>query len=370
MSRASSCGAALVVVALPILITSPGPLGAQRRVALPQRVACERCAIDVAPLVALGTDSGPGMLTRPEPRAWRDSRGQFLVVNPYESAVQVFGPDGRFMRRFGRRGAGPGEFEGVIALAVDASDSVHVIDAPARRYSVFSPAYDFVRSAALPLDPQIAFVRTPQFLAFNAPIHTRELIGLPVHVVSPLGEYLRSTGSESGLFRPDIPNLERRALAPSSADTIWSAHRAEYVIDRIDLATGRTTASLSRRAEWFPPGGVRSGSAGGEPYTFLVDVHEDRTGLLWVLVAVPDREWRSAVQASRPGDLHPMVTDDHRYRDTMLEVIDVRRGVVLQSVRLPQYVHQFVADGILASTTETDAGEPRLQLWRFALRQP
>jgi DNA-binding beta-propeller fold protein YncE len=58
-----------------------------------------------------------------------DAEGRLYVLDRGNHRVVVFGPDGRFLRSLGRRGSGPGELQGPVALAVT-GDQVAVLDLP------------------------------------------------------------------------------------------------------------------------------------------------------------------------------------------------------------------------------------------------
>src|SRR5687768_6626207 len=73
------------------------------------------------------------------------SDGRIVVANGGTSELRFFGPDGKWIKSVGRRGAGPGEFESLGWLDVGAGDTLRTYDWDLRRLSVFSPAGDFVR---------------------------------------------------------------------------------------------------------------------------------------------------------------------------------------------------------------------------------
>jgi hypothetical protein len=67
-----------------------------------------------------------------------DSRGNLYVADAVN--VAVLSSDGRPLRRVGREGKGPGEFERVSAVRVLPGDSLFAFDAAAARVTVFGPA--------------------------------------------------------------------------------------------------------------------------------------------------------------------------------------------------------------------------------------
>ena len=71
--------------------------------------------------------------------------GHILVGDQGSFALKLFSASGRFVRRFGRKGAGPGEIGNLKAL-LRCGDSLVTIDVDSRRTSVFSLGGDYVRS--------------------------------------------------------------------------------------------------------------------------------------------------------------------------------------------------------------------------------
>jgi len=66
--------------------------------------------------------------------------GKVYVSDSGNGRVQVFTPQGRFVRQFGSYGSGKGQFLSPYHLAVDATGDVYVADDQARTLSKFSPA--------------------------------------------------------------------------------------------------------------------------------------------------------------------------------------------------------------------------------------
>lgn len=68
-----------------------------------------------------------------------DAAGQIYVTDSLNHRVQVFAADGRFLRRFGQAGDGPGYFSRPKGVATDADGNVHVVDAVFDNVQVFDP---------------------------------------------------------------------------------------------------------------------------------------------------------------------------------------------------------------------------------------
>ncbi|MEX2283189.1 MAG: 6-bladed beta-propeller [Gemmatimonadota bacterium] len=70
-----------------------------------------------------------------------DRHGSVYVLDAAERQVRVFGADGRMIRRIGRAGAGPGEFDLPVEIDV-IGDTLSVFDMGSRRITLFSTGGD------------------------------------------------------------------------------------------------------------------------------------------------------------------------------------------------------------------------------------
>jgi hypothetical protein len=79
-----------------------------------------------------------------------------LVVEGSDAQVRIYDADGRFVRAFGRRGSGPGEF--LMPFGIVARDSVlHISDASLRRITTYTRNGHYVADHRMPEWPVTAF---------------------------------------------------------------------------------------------------------------------------------------------------------------------------------------------------------------------
>ena len=66
-----------------------------------------------------------------------DDQGYIFVADSGNNRIQIFNPDGTFLRSFGRWGAGAGEFKGLEGIAVNANGNILVADRENHRVQMF-----------------------------------------------------------------------------------------------------------------------------------------------------------------------------------------------------------------------------------------
>ena len=76
--------------------------------------------------------------------------GAVFVLDSQQATVHVIGPDGRYQRRIGRPGSGPGEFTLPTAMCLDGEGHVCVASAMGRRIERLSMSGDPVDACAIP----------------------------------------------------------------------------------------------------------------------------------------------------------------------------------------------------------------------------
>ena len=352
-------GRALVLAAT-LFSTLTVPAAAQK--------PCADCGLRFSRVAVLGTDDGPGSLGGTG-TVVRDSKGRYYVVAArMTDEVKVFAPQGTYLRTIGRRGSGPGEFLHIWRMTIQ-DDQLHVFDADNGRRTILRiPDGKILREDKMRW-PAINLAVLPTNVVINANIRTPELAGIPLHRLSQEGEILESFGGDDEVFRTDIAYSGHRVITGSGMDGLWSSPRTEYVLTRWTLS-GERLNTIRRNAEWFKPHArtvdFRPDHA---PPPLVTQIHEDSSGLLWVLISVADDDWRQALTLRRDHPDGPTYVprDMHSYFDTIVEVLDPATGRLLSSARVDRYITRFADATHLVSFTESSTGAPRAEIWRVEI---
>jgi hypothetical protein len=129
---------------------------------------------------------------------WPD--GSFAVGNGGDRNVVLVSGAGEELLRFGRRGSGPGDFQGIDGLFVR-GDSIHVYDAGLMRLSTFDRSGRLLSSSRLPLvggrpTTLRAFRSTTEYFVTSTASH----IGSPSGLYRDRVQVLRVAGAGSPLI--------------------------------------------------------------------------------------------------------------------------------------------------------------------------
>lgn len=70
--------------------------------------------------------------------------GNIVVADSMNARVQIFDLDGKFIRKFGKRGDNPGEFQLIKGVAVDSENHIYVTDAKGNNVGIYSETGDYL----------------------------------------------------------------------------------------------------------------------------------------------------------------------------------------------------------------------------------
>jgi sugar lactone lactonase YvrE len=116
---------------------------AQRRVSMLLGRKEESVRVPARPPQGTGAGQPTDLFDRPTDVAW-DAAGNIFVADGLGNArIAKFDKDGKFVKSWGKRGSGPGEFANVRSIAVDAQGNVYAADGGNRRIQVFDNNGEF-----------------------------------------------------------------------------------------------------------------------------------------------------------------------------------------------------------------------------------
>lgn len=298
--------------------------------------------------VALRTDAA-GTVSDFSGFAARGPDGRYYTTAAHDAAVSVWDARGQFVRNFGVEGRGPGEFaRGDKAILIDQQSRVYV--ATNGRWAIFSPALELVRTMSAATtgfnDDYLTFLDDGTLLSaqsvrsgaedfFRIFDFTREDPGAPAAGGArgpALGgpALVRSFGPLADGGRAAPPSRNRR-ISYAGGNTFWTlppdgaGWGYELQLWRTD---GTLLRTLRRDVPWFPTGAQAMQGVGNRPPPELEVVHDDGTGLLFIVAVVANDSYKPLPEirdfAEQQAAMESMI-------DIYAEVIDTNAGVVLAS---------------------------------------
>ncbi len=75
-----------------------------------------------------------------------DSENNIYILDSKEKMIYLFNEEGKLLRKIGRPGQGPGEFEKPCSIYVDYKDFIYVLDVGNRRIEIFNSESNYIKS--------------------------------------------------------------------------------------------------------------------------------------------------------------------------------------------------------------------------------
>ncbi len=261
--------------------------------------------------------------------------GTYLTATHQPGRIAVWSPEGRLIRLLGNgEGEGPGEFQYVSGLIVDADSVVNIVTG-LPNWHRYTWEGDFIETIRVP-----------------------SVGGLSEATIGPGGTLVTTTRRPGGigrlvLWRPgtgvrvvdgSFVAVGAHALISASREMgLWSAEHPRYALRRHTLPSGTVDVEIERKVEWFPSRSSVREYDESAPLLFRLTV--DDRGLLWVWTNVrdPDAPSTPRPRARFPGEEDPDIAS--RYRDYVLEALSAD-GRLVASRRFDRV--QDVAVGVTA----------------------
>lgn len=284
---------------------------------------CAECGLVLTEVVRFGDADGPGLIEGAAPGvSWSELMG-YVVTSP--TFLQLFDDEGRFVRRIGRAGEGPGEFDGIADAHVVGGRLV-VLDRVRRSWSIFDRSGRFVGRRPYghqtgPFVPvggdRVAVVaRDRSSQAGGSPLHLAHIdSGVPsLHFGSrDVWEYGRRD-------RPYADSI--RGSVVGRPGTVWwgaagSPRVQEWSVDDELLRV------IEGELPWFPEVTESIDPATEPPSTLLRSIALDGREYLWMMVRTADPRWRD-VELERTADGYRVPPERRAdYLDTRLDIFDL-----------------------------------------------
>ena len=342
-----------------IVFQAPAAVAAQEGVQVTLVESClDSCDLTLERYGEYGEDAGPGMIEASRARGWLDqSKRMYIAGDPVEH-VQLFGPDGAFLRRIGGVGSGPGELEHVTSLVVVGDGLFSILDR--RRGMILT--FDWTGALRQETRPQGWFPRGIQTIhvggsmaVHHANIRTPDLVGYPLHLVNlQSGHVEESFGSLTGEY--DLQSDFNQVIARGPRGAVWLAEQYAYKIALWE--SNKLLHSLQRDVEWFPelPMAEVGHGWGEEPSTLIAAIAADDS-LLWIAIGIADEQWEKVAE----------YRDRALSYDTIIEVVDWKRGRVVGTERFDGDYFHWVEPGLLGRLVVTSEGSLRYRTMRVRL---
>jgi len=75
-----------------------------------------------------------------------DSKNNIYILDRKEKFMYLFNEEGRFLKKIGRPGQGPGEFGKPCSIYIDSKDIIYILDESNRRVEIFDSEANYIKS--------------------------------------------------------------------------------------------------------------------------------------------------------------------------------------------------------------------------------
>lgn len=264
------------------------------------------CTIEFREVVRLrGPEGGPD----PNVPVTLGPGGTYLTATYARGEVAVWSEEGEFVRTVGYgEGSGPGEFESVSSLLVDADSVIHIL--PGHPYwHRYAWSGAFLETVRVPTGSSTTGIAMTGDGTLVAPALTNPEV--------PFLVWRRGGDSLEVVDSPQNITVDSPAFLRGSAEMgTWSLDFTQYMFHRHNAHDFEVDAHVVREADWFP------GPRDDTPATVSPNFAVDDRGMLWTLVSVPAPDAPAGPRPSA-GSVEELRAVASRYRNTVIEVLTV-----------------------------------------------
>ncbi|MXW82474.1 MAG: 6-bladed beta-propeller [Rhodothermaceae bacterium] len=311
-----------------------------------------------------------------------DGQGRIFVLDFQAQEISIFDSDGTFVRTFGSKGTGPGEFEQALAVDINENGEALVMQMLKAQLSIFDPTGRYLRTESIG-NPGVGirpypggfdfagrynavvvffheFSMTQAMARFDQSLTPLDTIAIPEATVEREAfTHVRDLGGgRSSSIGETIPFQGSFEWRFSPTGNLWTLTTKEYEL--VELSpVGQTLRRVSKEHDLVPVseeemadvreefqwfinlGGMVDWSRIPNSKPAVVSFFCDDEGNLWVK--------REAVMPEDEGRLFDLFDPEGRYLG------EVRLPFILQSDPEP-----IVRDGILYGVTTDELGAPNV----------
>jgi len=194
-----------------------------------------------------------------------DPKANIYVLDSKEKTIYIFNEGGKYLRRIGRPGQGPGELEKPCSLYIDPRGNVYVLDDGNRRIEVFDNESHYLKSIKVSVFPEGSQKRIAVNHKGNIIITGRfrdEKSRFPIATYSPEGEFIKTIPLpliEYDAVKFNDRDKERASeylsggsVCVDKNDIVFFSHSWPYVIDRVSNDDGSVRIKRKTGFNWIP----------------------------------------------------------------------------------------------------------------------
>lgn len=321
---------------------------------LGDELSCGHCRISLDTVATIGGGSGPGLdVIMRRTTVAVDRRGRILAAVHLFPEVSVFDSAGRFLRKFGRSGEGPGEFQFISHMDAG-SRHIHVFDVRGRTLL----DYDFQPLRRDPFPGQVSFsvVTASDDIVFVADVPTPRSAGHTLHRLSPGGD-MQSYGGGSVYTGPTSSHL---AAVTGDDPSLWVV---EHTVNRMSLWDSGGEPAVQRVFERAVEEFDRHDPELWPSARNVGAMLDDRG--LWIVWQTAEDSWRP----KRPSDVdHGNLPPFERIVDSWVDLVDPSTGRTIARHHNDGFFKGFAhGSPYVVAYQESEAGIPFIHLLRIGL---
>ena len=286
---------------------------------------CTDCELELTltELVRFGEPEGAGSIESAAPRvSWNEQLGYVVTGSTF---LQVFDNDGRFVRRIGQGGDGPGEFSGLIdAHVVDGR--LVALDSAKRTWSIFNLAGEFIEARPYGYRAGRFTPVGGSHVVVVSMDPSPEVAGLPFHLAhidSGVPSLHFGSGQDRDRNRANGPYSDNvTGSVASRPGTVWWGSAGSPRVEEWSTED-ELLRVVDGELPWFPEVTESMDPTTDPPSTLLMSIALDGREYLWMTVRTADPGWRE-VELERTAEGYRVPPERRRdYMDTRLDIFDL-----------------------------------------------